>query len=194
GRLPAFIRDEAGGQYFFAQYPLPFFCDDQHLGRAGNRVIAGFLHFLHDGAFLGRPHLRASGQFARVRSSGIYREISPARASELDGLGGNRPGISRCWFCDHWARADATSSAKAGTKWKSGGGAFMIRHAISNLNAWLAILAVVLSSSAGDVLLSRAMKRIGDLGQLRSRRGLLFLALLVLRNRYFLLGVACMAI
>jgi len=70
----------------------------------------------------------------------------------------------------------------------------MIRHAISNLNAWLAILAVVLSSSAGDVLLSRAMKRIGDLGQLRSRRGLLFLALLVLRNRYFLLGVACMAI
>ena len=41
----------------------------------------------------------------------------------------------------------------------------MIQHAMSNLNAWLAILAVVLSSSAGDVLLSRAMKKIGDLGQ-----------------------------
>ena len=70
----------------------------------------------------------------------------------------------------------------------------MIRHAISNLNAWLAILAVVLSSSAGDVLLSRAMKQIGDLGEWRRRRGLGFTVLLVLRNRFFLLGVACMAV
>jgi drug/metabolite transporter (DMT)-like permease len=70
----------------------------------------------------------------------------------------------------------------------------MIRHAMSNMNAWLAILAVVLSSCAGDVLLSRAMKQIGDLGQLRRRYGLRFVALLVLRNRYFQLGVVCMAI
>jgi drug/metabolite transporter (DMT)-like permease len=69
-----------------------------------------------------------------------------------------------------------------------------MRHAISNMNGWLAILAVVLSSSAGDVLLSRAMKQIGDLGRLRARRGLLFLILAVLRNRYFLLGVGCMAL
>lgn len=70
----------------------------------------------------------------------------------------------------------------------------MIRHAISNLNAWMAILAVVLSSSAGDVLLSRAMKKIGDVGELRARRGFVFVALLVLRNRYFLFGVVCMAV
>jgi drug/metabolite transporter (DMT)-like permease len=70
----------------------------------------------------------------------------------------------------------------------------MIQHAMSNLNAWLAILAVVLSSSAGDVLLSRAMRKIGDLGQLRQRRGLKFVLMLMLRNRYFLLGVGCMAI
>jgi len=70
----------------------------------------------------------------------------------------------------------------------------MIRHAMSNLNAWLAILFVVLSSSAGDVLLSRAMKQIGDLGQWRARRGLIFVGLLIFRNRYFLLGVVCMAI
>jgi drug/metabolite transporter (DMT)-like permease len=38
------------------------------------------------------------------------------------------------------------------------------------------------------------MKQVGDLGQLRARRGILFIALLVLRNRYFLLGVACMAV
>lgn len=70
----------------------------------------------------------------------------------------------------------------------------MIRHAISNLNAWLAILAVVVSSSAGDVLLSRAMKLIGDLGQMRQKRGLWFVLLLMVRNRFFLLGVLCMAI
>jgi drug/metabolite transporter (DMT)-like permease len=70
----------------------------------------------------------------------------------------------------------------------------MIRHAISNLNAWLAILAVVLSSSAGDVLLSRAMKQIGDIGQLRARRGLMFVIFLMFRNRYFLIGVGCLAI
>ena len=70
----------------------------------------------------------------------------------------------------------------------------MIPRAMSNLNAWLAILAVVLSSSAGDVLLSRAMKKIGDLGELRRRRGLKFVMLLVVRNRYFLLGVICMAV
>jgi len=68
-----------------------------------------------------------------------------------------------------------------------------VRH-ISNLNAWMAILAVVVASSSGDMLLSRAMKRIGDLGELRRRRGLIFVGLLVLRNRLFLLGVACMAI
>jgi drug/metabolite transporter (DMT)-like permease len=70
----------------------------------------------------------------------------------------------------------------------------MIRHAISNLNGWLAILAIVLSSSAGDVLLSRGMKQIGDLGELRRKRGLTFVLLTILRNRYFLIGVACMAV
>ena len=69
-----------------------------------------------------------------------------------------------------------------------------MRHAMSNLNAWLAILAVVLASSAGDVLLSRAMKQIGDLGRLRARSGLPLLILVILRNRYFLLGVGCMAL
>ena len=70
----------------------------------------------------------------------------------------------------------------------------MIRHAISNLNGWLAILAIVLSSSAGDVLLSRGMKQIGDLGELRRKRGLGFVVSRILRNRYFLMGVICMAI
>lgn len=70
----------------------------------------------------------------------------------------------------------------------------MIRHAVSNLNAWIAIAVIAISSSCGDVLLSRAMKKVGDLGQLRARRGLLITSLLVLRNRYFLPGILCMTI
>ncbi len=70
----------------------------------------------------------------------------------------------------------------------------MIRHAISNLNGWLAILAIVISSSAGDVLLSRGMKQIGDLGEVRRTHGFNFVVVQILRNRYFLIGVACMAI
>jgi multidrug transporter EmrE-like cation transporter len=67
-------------------------------------------------------------------------------------------------------------------------------HSLSNLNAWLSIGAVVLASSGGDVLLSRAMKQTGDLDELRRSRGLIFVGLQVLRNRYFLLGVGCMAV
>ena len=38
------------------------------------------------------------------------------------------------------------------------------------------------------------MKQIGDIGQLRARRGLLFVILLIFRNRYFLIGVGCLAV
>jgi drug/metabolite transporter (DMT)-like permease len=67
-------------------------------------------------------------------------------------------------------------------------------HGISNLNAWLAIAAVVLASSTGDVLLARAMKKIGDVGELRKERGLFSVVLLALGSRLFLGGVGCMAL
>lgn len=67
-------------------------------------------------------------------------------------------------------------------------------HGISNLNAWLAIAAVVLASCTGDVLLARAMKKIGDVGELRKERGLFSVVLLALGSRYFLGGVGCMAL
>jgi drug/metabolite transporter (DMT)-like permease len=70
----------------------------------------------------------------------------------------------------------------------------VIRHAVSNLNAWMAILAIVFTSSAGDVLVSRGMKQIGDLDARRRKRGFLFVVLLVSRNRYFLAGATCMAV
>jgi multidrug transporter EmrE-like cation transporter len=67
-------------------------------------------------------------------------------------------------------------------------------HGSSNLNAWLAIAAVVLASSAGDVLLARAMKQIADVGELRKERSLFQVVVLALKSRYFLAGVGCMAL
>ncbi len=70
----------------------------------------------------------------------------------------------------------------------------MTHHAVSALNGWLAIAVGVLSSSAGNVVLSRSLKQIGDLGELRRSRGVVFVVTLLLRNRGFVLGVACMAV
>ena len=63
-----------------------------------------------------------------------------------------------------------------------------------DLYTWLAIFAVVLASTSGDVLLSHAMKKVGDVGVLRRRRGLGVVIGRVLSNRSFLLGVACMGV
>jgi len=65
-------------------------------------------------------------------------------------------------------------------------------HGTSNLNAWLAIAAVVVASAGGDILLARAMKKIGDVSELRKRRGVLAVAWMALSSRRFLAGVACM--
>jgi drug/metabolite transporter (DMT)-like permease len=59
---------------------------------------------------------------------------------------------------------------------------------------WGAILAIVVASTTGDVLLSRAMKQVGDVGELRRRTGLLSVAGRILRNPSFLLGVLVMAL
>jgi drug/metabolite transporter (DMT)-like permease len=62
------------------------------------------------------------------------------------------------------------------------------------LYTWCSILAVVTASAAGDILLSYAMKKVGDVGQLRRQHGALAVAGRVLTTRTFFLGVACMAI
>jgi len=59
---------------------------------------------------------------------------------------------------------------------------------------WGAILAIVLASTTGDVLLSRAMKQVGDVGNLWRRFGLFPVAARILRNPGFLLGILAMAI
>ncbi len=58
--------------------------------------------------------------------------------------------------------------------------------------AWSAITAIVLSSTTGDVLLSRAMKQVGDVSALWRQSGLWTVLARVLRNSNFLLGVLAM--
>jgi drug/metabolite transporter (DMT)-like permease len=60
--------------------------------------------------------------------------------------------------------------------------------------AWSAIAAIVLASTTGDVLLSRAMKQVGDVGELWRRAGLWTVAARILRNANFLLGILAMAV
>jgi drug/metabolite transporter (DMT)-like permease len=59
---------------------------------------------------------------------------------------------------------------------------------------WGAIVAVVFASVVGDVLLARAMKQVGDVGELRRRSGLWTVVGRVLGNRNFVLGVTAMAV
>jgi len=63
---------------------------------------------------------------------------------------------------------------------------------MNSLKLWIAIATLVLASSFGDVLLSAAMKRIGDLDQLRARRGLLAVIRRVVGERLFLSALACL--
>jgi len=62
------------------------------------------------------------------------------------------------------------------------------------LKLWSAIGMIVLASSAGDVLLSSAMKRIGDLDELQTRSGILAVVGKIFRERHFLMGLGCMAV
>lgn len=61
------------------------------------------------------------------------------------------------------------------------------------LHTWSAIAAIVLTSTAGDVLLSRAMKQIGHVGDLWRRQGLRAVTKSIVTHPSFLLGLACMA-
>ena len=64
---------------------------------------------------------------------------------------------------------------------------------MKSLTTWVAIVLVVLESTAGDILISRAMKQIGDLQELRRRSGLARVVACVLGSRTFLLAIAFMA-
>ncbi len=59
---------------------------------------------------------------------------------------------------------------------------------------WGAIFVIVVASTAGDVLLSRAMKQVGDVHELWRKRGLFAVVGRTLRNTYFLIGILTMAV
>lgn len=65
---------------------------------------------------------------------------------------------------------------------------------MKDVYTWAGIVAVVVTSVTGDVLLSKAMKQVGDVGQLRRGIGTLRVVGRVLRNPIFLLGVFVMAL
>jgi drug/metabolite transporter (DMT)-like permease len=59
---------------------------------------------------------------------------------------------------------------------------------------WTGILVVVFFSVVGDVLMSRAMKQVGDVHELWRRSGLWAVVGRVLSNSNFFLGVTAMAV
>jgi multidrug transporter EmrE-like cation transporter len=63
---------------------------------------------------------------------------------------------------------------------------------MNSFRLWAAIAVLVLSSSAGDVMLSAAMKRVGDMDALRSKDGLFAVVVRVLREKFFLIGLICL--
>lgn len=65
-----------------------------------------------------------------------------------------------------------------------------MRHAYT----WGAILIIVVASVTGDVLLSHAMKRVGDVGALYRKSGLWKVLGRILGNQSFVLGIVAMAV
>ena len=63
---------------------------------------------------------------------------------------------------------------------------------MNSLKLWIAIATLVGASSSGDVLLSAAMKRIGDLEEIRTQKGLLAVIGRVVGERLFLCGLLCL--
>jgi drug/metabolite transporter (DMT)-like permease len=65
---------------------------------------------------------------------------------------------------------------------------------MSHAYVWGAIVAVAAISTIGDVLLSRAMKKVGDLGELRRTSGLWTVIERILQTPSFLLGICMLAL
>lgn len=64
----------------------------------------------------------------------------------------------------------------------------------SPLLTWSTILAVAVTAVAGDCLTAGAMRRIGDLDEIRAHTGLTGAIRAVVSSPLFLLGVLCMAL
>lgn len=65
---------------------------------------------------------------------------------------------------------------------------------MNHLYTWAGIVVIVITSVTGDVLLSHAMKTVGDVGELYTRTGLVHMLGCILSNSYFVLGIVAMAV
>jgi drug/metabolite transporter (DMT)-like permease len=65
---------------------------------------------------------------------------------------------------------------------------------VKPLYTWSAIAMVVVASTAGDILLAKAMREIGDLGQLRQKKGIFAVVSRVLGSAMFLLALFFMTV
>jgi drug/metabolite transporter (DMT)-like permease len=65
---------------------------------------------------------------------------------------------------------------------------------MTGATTWAGIAAIVITATAGDVLQSRAMKEIGDLGAVRKSQGLSQAIRRVVVNPQFMLGLLFMAL
>jgi drug/metabolite transporter (DMT)-like permease len=63
-----------------------------------------------------------------------------------------------------------------------------------DIYTWAAIGLIILASTTGDILLSYSMKRVGDVGELWKRRGMLAVIGRVLSTPTFALGVTAMGV
>lgn len=70
----------------------------------------------------------------------------------------------------------------------------MSQHSLSTAYTWASILAVALASVVGDVLLSRAMRQVGDVNELWRRSGMWSVMGRILSNPNFFAGLAAMAL
>jgi len=60
--------------------------------------------------------------------------------------------------------------------------------------AWAAIGVIILASTTGDILLSYSMKKVGDVGELWTRRGILAVIRRILATPTFALGLIAMGV
>ncbi len=65
---------------------------------------------------------------------------------------------------------------------------------MSTLATWAGMTSIVVTATAGDVLQSRAMKEIGDLGAIRQSRGIFQVMRKVVSSPQFMLGLLFMAL
>jgi drug/metabolite transporter (DMT)-like permease len=65
---------------------------------------------------------------------------------------------------------------------------------VSPAHTWTAIGIVVAASTAGDILIAKAMRRVGDVTDVRRRAGLAALFKRIFTNLNLAAGIACMAV